>query len=180
MSEPFLGEIRIFSGNFAPTGWALCQGQTLPIAQNTALFAIIGTSYGGNGQTTFQLPNLQGRIPLGTGQGTGLSPRTIGQVGGAESAALTVNNLPAHAHTFAQNVSSIAANKPDPEGAIPAQVADVTESTVYHGYTKTPPTGTFPAQNTSSVGSATPVSIMPPFLAISYIIALQGIFPSRS
>src|SRR5262245_53022514 len=99
MSEPFLGEIRTFGFNFAPTGWAMCNGQLLAIAQNTALFSLLGTQFGGNGQTTFALPNLQGRVGIHEGQGAGLSQYTIGQVGGTETVTLTVNQIPAHNHS---------------------------------------------------------------------------------
>src|SRR5437867_1864890 len=97
--EPFYGEIRMFAGNFAPRNWAFCQGQILPIAQNTALFSLLGTTYGGNGSTTFALPDLRGRVPIHQGQGTGLSSYTMGQNGGTESETLTVNQMPAHKHT---------------------------------------------------------------------------------
>jgi microcystin-dependent protein len=181
MSDPYLGEIRIFAGTFAPSGWALCNGATLSISQNTALFSLLGTTYGGNGVSTFQIPNLQGRMVLGFGQLTGGGNYTQGQTGGTENTTLTTTNLPSHAHTFAQNVSSIAANKADPTGSIPAEVADANDSTgSYHGYTKTAATGTFPAQSTSLAGSNTPFSTMQPFLVVNYIIALQGIYPSRS
>src|SRR6478672_10112699 len=99
MSEPFLAEIIMFAGNFAPRGWAFCQGQILSIAQNTALFSLLGTTYGGNGQTTFALPDLRGRVPVGTGQGPGLSNYDLGQVSGSESVTLTVSQMPAHNHT---------------------------------------------------------------------------------
>src|SRR5215831_4079907 len=99
MSEPFLGEIRMFGGNFAPRGWALCQGQLLSIAQNTALFSILGTTYGGNGQTTFALPGLRGRYPMQQGQGPGLSPRSLGEQGGSQTVTLLTNQMPAHTHS---------------------------------------------------------------------------------
>src|SRR6187200_2070228 len=98
MSEPFIGEIMLFAGNFAPRGWAFCNGQLLSIAQNTALFSLLGTTYGGDGQTTFALPNFQGRFPMHWGNGSGLSLRTLGEVSGTESTTLTINNLPAHTH----------------------------------------------------------------------------------
>ncbi|MBL7650263.1 MAG: tail fiber protein, partial [Candidatus Hydrogenedentes bacterium] len=98
MADPFLGEIRAFAGNFAPLGWALCQGQLLPIAQNDALFALIGTTYGGDGQTSFALPNLAGRIPIHQGAGPGLTPRALGEAGGSETVALGVPQLPSHSH----------------------------------------------------------------------------------
>src|SRR5437868_2425626 len=100
MSEPFLGEIRMFAGNFAPTGWAFCNGQILSIAQNTALFSLLGTTYGGNGQTTFGLPNLQGRVPMHWGTGAGLTPRTLGETSGSENVTLLSTQMPAHTHSI--------------------------------------------------------------------------------
>src|SRR5215207_9632471 len=100
MSEPFIGEIRMFGGNFAPRGWAFCEGQLLSIAQNTALFSILGTTYGGNGTTTFALPDLRGRVPIQPGQGPGLSPYTLGQMSGQENVTLLITNIPAHTHTL--------------------------------------------------------------------------------
>src|SRR5437763_9456727 len=99
MSNPCVAEIRLFAGNFAPTGWALCNGQLMPISQNTALFSLLGTTYGGNGQSTFALPNLQGSAPLGQGQGPGLTSRALGEVGGSPSVTLLANQMPLHAHT---------------------------------------------------------------------------------
>ncbi|MEN9798594.1 MAG: hypothetical protein RL653_2290, partial [Pseudomonadota bacterium] len=104
--DPFLGEIKLFAGNFAPTGWAFCHGQLLPIAQNSALFSLLGTTYGGNGQTTFALPDLRGRIPVGFGQGPGLTNRNLGDMSGVESVTLQVSNLPQHAHPFAVSAST--------------------------------------------------------------------------
>ena len=117
MSEPFLGEIRIFGFNFAPQGWALCNGQLLPIAQNTALFSLLGTTYGGNGQTTFALPNLQSRVPLHQGQGPGLSQYYIGQSAGSETVTLTSNEMPIHNH---QVGAASAPTSKSPSGAVPA------------------------------------------------------------
>src|SRR5437879_11862971 len=112
MSTPLLGSIIMFAGNFAPRGWALCNGQILPIAQNTALFSILGTTYGGNGQTTFALPDLRGRVPVGSGQGPGLSNYDLGQQGGSESETLTVNQMPEHTHAITGEVY-ITVNKND-------------------------------------------------------------------
>src|SRR5439155_16461480 len=118
MSEPFLGEIRIFPYNFAPRGWALCSGQILPIAQNTALFSLLGTTYGGNGQTTFGLPDLRGRTPVGVGQGPGLSSIDLGEVSGTESVTLTQQNLAAHAHLAFGNQGGATGTRPG--GSVPA------------------------------------------------------------
>jgi microcystin-dependent protein len=152
MSDPYVGEIRIFAGNFAPMGWALCQGQTLPINTNTALFSLLGTTYGGNGTTTFNLPNLAGRC-----------------------------NLPSHAHPYSPTVNNANATVNDPTGAIPAVVNAGTgrNPAEYPAYTKNTSTGTAAAQMTGVTGQGIPVSNMQPFLVINYIIALVGIFPSR-
>src|SRR6187551_576055 len=122
--ESFIASIILFAGNFAPRGWAFCQGQILSIAQNTALFSILGTTFGGNGQTTFALPDLRGRVPMHWGQGPGLTNRTLGEIGGTENVTLTVNNLPSHTHvstlTAAQPSSNLAGNADSPNGNIPA------------------------------------------------------------
>src|SRR5690349_24008377 len=117
MSEPFIAEIVLFAGNFAPRGWAFCQGQILSIAQNTALFSLLGTTYGGNGQTTFALPDLRGRVPIGTGQGPGLAPIDLGQVAGNPSVTLTVNNMPAHNHQATTTVAVTSSNPTSEEAA---------------------------------------------------------------
>src|SRR5688572_5350285 len=127
MSEPFIGEIIMFAGNFAPRGWAFCSGQLLSIAQNTALFSILGTTYGGNGQTTFALPDLRGRCPVHQGQGPGLSNYSLGQVGGTESVTLIASQLPPHSHTVACSAND--ANLGLPEGNFPGTTADNTYAT---------------------------------------------------
>jgi microcystin-dependent protein len=181
MSDPFVGEIRIFAGTFAPSGWALCQGQLLPIQQNAALFSLLGTTYGGNGQTTFGLPNLQGRAPISFGTLAGGSTYVQGQAAGAEHVTLTANNLAVHTHPYAPQESSAAADQTDPTGAIPAMVNDGTRGgNVYPGYTKTAATGTMQAQTTGAAGGSVPVSVLQPYLVLNFIIALVGIFPSRS
>jgi microcystin-dependent protein len=118
VSEPFLAEIILFAGNFAPRGWAFCQGQILSIAQNTALFSLLGTTYGGNGTTTFALPDLRGRVPVGQGQGPGLSAYTLGEVSGSESRTLTVNQLASHTHVV--NASNGSATGTRPSGNVPS------------------------------------------------------------
>lgn len=172
MADPFLGEIRIFAGNFAPQGWALCQGQLLPIAGNDALFALIGTTYGGDGQTTFALPNLASRVGLHQGAGPGLTPRAIGESGGAENVTLSSQHLPAHSH--AALGSSTGANQLSPVG----------------GFWSTEPGGNTAAYSNTAgsqmaataigtAGGGQPHDNVQPFLAINFIIALQGIFPSQ-
>ena len=171
MSEPFLGEIRIFPYNFAPQGWAFCQGQVLPISQNTALFSLLGTTYGGNGQTTFALPDLRGRVPLGQGQGPGLSNYVLGQSGGAESATLSTSQLPAHTHPVVANSGTGSTGRPG--GAVPARTASATYAAA--------PDGT--AMNAGMIGAAggnQPFDLRQPYLALNPCIALQGIFPSRN
>ena len=172
MAEPFLGQISMFAFNFPPKGWAFCNGQTLPIAQNQALFAILGTTYGGNGQTTFQLPNLQSRTPLGVGQGLGLSSYVLGQVGGAESHALTVNELPLHNH-FLQASGAAAAGTPAANSEFTAQ-ANVQMYRSGNATTPLNPTSIVPA------GGNQPHFNVQPCLTVVFCIALVGIFPSRN
>jgi len=177
MAEAFLGEIRIFAGNYTPAGWALCEGQLLPIAQNTALFSILGTMYGGDGKTNFALPDLRGRVVVAFGQGPGLSPYQQGQVGGAESEKLTAAQMPAHSHAVG---ATEAATTNDPKGAVPAKAVGAGVTSAPHIYGAAP-SGT--AMNASMIGASgggQPVSVMQPYLVINYIIALQGIYPSRN
>lgn len=167
--EPFIGQILLFAGNFAPTGWALCNGQLLSIAQNSALFSILGTTYGGDGITTFGLPDLRGRVPMHWGNGPGLTPRTVGEQSGSESVTLLQTQVPAHTHTV--NASDVAADARNPANAILAQNAS---------YTTSAPNTTMSASSLTSVGGGQPHDNMQPFLAITFIIALEGIYPSRS
>jgi len=176
MADPFLGEIRIFAGNFAPTGWAFCQGQLLPIAQNTALFSLLGTTYGGNGVQTFALPDLRGRVVMGFGQGPGLSPYVQGQVGGAESVSLTTQQMPAHSHTVG---ASEAGNTTSPKAAFPAQAVAVGPTSGPKVFAGTSDGTTMNTAMIGSTGGNQPVNVQPPYLVINYIIALQGIYPSR-
>ena len=178
MSNPFVAEIRIFPGNFAPVGWALCNGQVLPISQNTALFSLLGTTYGGDGRSNFALPNLQGRAPMHPGQGPGLSLHDLGESSGAEIVTLIVNELPIHTHAKSPLTSRNAAgNAKTPAGNIPAQdAASVTATYVDDAA----PQGLMAAQSTSSTGGAQAHNNMRPYLTLNFIIALQGIFPSRN
>ena len=177
MSEPFIAEIRIFAGNFAPRSWAFCNGQLLPIAQNTALFSLIGTIYGGDGRTTTALPNLQGRAPMHAGRGPGLTARREGQRLGSETVALNVNQMPNHRHSLQAGVGSGiiggGGNALDPA----------------NNYTSKPPTGNayatgnhtnMAAGAVGSTGQGVAHNNMQPYLAINFIIALQGLYPSRS
>jgi microcystin-dependent protein len=170
--DPFLGEIRIFGGNFAPVGWALCEGQLLSISQNAALFSILGTTFGGNGTNTFALPDLRGRLPIGPGTGPGLAPYTLGQQGGTESVTLLASQMPAHTHAVnayngAGDKSTVAGNLPA-NGAKPDYYSDQAGTTTMNPAT------------IASAGGGVPVGILQPYLSVTFIIALQGIFPSRS
>ncbi len=175
MSEPFFAEIIMFGGNFAPRGWALCNGQILPIAQNTALFSLLGTTYGGNGQTTFALPDLRGRVPIHPGQGPGLSSYSLGQVAGSESTTLIQSNLPPAA-PFVIHANNEATNA-KPANRFPANAGT---TNIYAdtdgGVTMNPAMVTGGPQG----GSSTPFEIMQPYLCVNFIIALEGIFPSRN
>jgi microcystin-dependent protein len=173
MSTPYIGEIRMFGGNFAPRGHAHCQGQLLSIAQNTALFALIGTIYGGDGQVTFALPDLRGRIPVCYGQGPGLSNYAIGQASGTESVTLLPTQLPAHTHTAACN--SGAGNSTTPANNFWAANAN-TGLPQYVAAQNTPMAATALA----TAGGNQPHNNLMPILAITFIIALEGIFPSRN
>ena len=165
MDAPFLGEIRLVAFEFAPPGWARCEGQLLPISENDALFALLGTTYGGDGRTTFALPDLRGRVALHSGQGAGLSPRAPGERGGVEQVTLAVGQLAAHTH--ARSASGAQGTTDSPAGAAPAGGGEYGAP----DGTKLAPTG--------KSGAGRPHDNMPPFLALSYIIALEGIFPSR-
>ena len=177
MAEPFLGEIRIFGGNFAPNGWALCNGQLLSIAQNAALFAILGTTYGGDGVTTFALPNLQGRLPMHWGQGRGLSSRVVGEVAGTETVTLLSSQMPMHTHTAM--ASSNAGDQPSPSGNVWAVPSDSQGNTLNAFVAPSAANATLAPQAIGISGGSQPVGIMPPFLCLTFIIALNGIFPSR-
>jgi len=169
MSEPFIAEIKIFAGTFAPRSWAFCNGQLLPIAQNTALFSLVGTTYGGDGRTTFALPNLQGRAPMHPGSGPGLSPRRLGQSGGTEAVSLNETQLPAHSHTMNGIPNASQANPDASHGLGNAPMYATPGTTVAMGVDAIGATGGSQTHNN-----------MQPYLAINYIIALQGLYPSRS
>lgn len=172
MSEPFIGEIRSFGFNFAPVGWAQCNGQLLPIAQNTALFSILGTTYGGDGKSTFGLPNLMSRLAMGAGQGSGLSPRALGESGGVESVNLTSGQIAPHSHPA--NANAGGGNQQAPAGNFWAQDAGGSKEYGDSG----------PAQMAAAavggVGGGQAHSNLQPYLATNYCIALQGIYPPRS
>lgn len=173
MSEPFIAEIRIFAGNFAPRGWAFCNGQLLPVSQNTALFSLIGTTYGGDGRTTTALPNLEGRVPMHPGRGPGLTSRRLGQRGGAEMITLTEAQMPNHNHTLLGSENS--ANQRNPDKHTPA-FGSGRGANLYNDTTSS--TGTF--RNLTNTGGSQAHNNLQPFLAITFIIALVGLYPSRS
>ena len=171
--ETFLGEIRMFAGNFAPKGWAFCQGQLLLIAQNQALFALLGTTYGGDGRTTFALPDLRGRAPIGFGQGPGLSYKDLGQQFGTETVTLTTAQMPAHSHTV--NAVTSEGNQNLPTNSLPANT-----KTLDKEYSDAASNTTMKSGMIGITGSSQPVNISQPSLGVNFIIALQGIFPSRN
>ena len=169
MSDPYLGEIRLFAGNFAPVNWALCQGQLLSIAENDALYNLIGTTYGGDGQSIFALPDLRGRVPVHQGQGPGLSQRTMGALVGTESVTLTTGQLPAHTHPL--HATTAAATITTPAGALLA-------TTTADSYGPGPATTPMAAGAVGPAGGAQPHDNMAPTLTVNYIISLVGIYPS--
>lgn len=178
MSEPFLGEVRMFGGNFAPTGWALCNGQLLPISQNTALFSILGTYFGGDGQTTFALPDLRSRVPIHQGQGLGLSPYTQGQQAGSEQITLLQNQMPAHTHIV--SASGTTANASTAAGNFLATAAPARgQSSAADIYGPSASATMSPAM-VAPAGNSLPHANIQPSLCVTFIIALQGIYPSRS
>ena len=176
MATGYIAEIRMFAGNFAPRGWAFCDGQLLSIAQNTALFSILGTTYGGDGRQTFALPDFRGRAPVhaGASQGPGLSSYVLGQQGGTEAVALSVPQLPAHGHLV--NAVASGGNQASPTGNLPAIESTGTSL----DYSNSASNAQMHAGMINSTGSGQPHSNVPPYLCVNFIIALQGIFPSRN
>lgn len=208
--DEYIGIIKIFGGNFAPRGWQMCNGQLLSIAQNTALFSILGTTYGGNGQTTFALPNFQSRVPIGMGQGAGLSPYVEGQLGGVENTTLNITQMPAHNHaavftptggggsstppTFKASTMSGTESTPGANGACTlASPIDQNDGAVREYVNDPAPSVTLVGLTGGSGGGITggtvtigitgnnqPVQILQPYIAVNYIICLEGLFPSRN
>jgi len=173
MSSPYVGEIRMFGSSFAPVGWALCQGQTLPISQNDTLFTLIGTTYGGDGQNTFNLPDLQGRVPVHQGQGPASSQTyVIGESGGVEQVTLTTHQLPQHNHAL--EVSADLGSQGDPTGLLYAQNTQILM------YTQDTASKFFTPTMLQPVGGSQPHENMQPFLVISFIISLYGIYPTQT
>jgi microcystin-dependent protein len=167
MAQPYIGEIRMFAGNFAPAGWMLCEGQLLPISENEALFNLIGTTYGGDGQSTFALPDLRGRIPIHFGNGF-----TLAETGGVEAVTLTVNQIPVHAHPL-QASSSNAATR-NANGNVLAQTPGYTP--YVSGFVPNTPLN---PNSTSAVGGSQPHTNFQPYLCVNFIISLFGIFPTQ-
>ena len=175
MSDPFLAEIKMWAGNFAPRGYALCNGQLMPISQNTALFSLLGTFYGGDGKSTYGLPNLQGSVPVGTGQGAGLSDRVVGETGGSSTCTLIATEVPKHQHAMHAYSGRVGTyyNTPKNGSALAAS-----QGGALYG----PPTNVAPMNpNTVSLaGGSLPHNNMMPTLALTFVIALTGIFPARN
>lgn len=172
MADPFVAEIRIFPFNFAPKGWAWCDGQLLPLAQNTALFSLLGTTYGGNGKSNFALPDLQGRAPMHPGQGPGLSLHDLGETGGTETVTLLESEIPSHAHTLRGNtVDPADTNVPSAS----ATFAESSGGTMYRPTADTQMSG----DTLASAGGDQPHNNMQPYLTFYFNIALQGVFPPR-
>lgn len=177
MSEPFVAEIRIFAGNFAPRGWAFCNGQQMPVSQNTALFSILGKIYGGDGRTNFNLPDLQGCAPMHQGEGPGLTARQIGAKGGAATVTLLQTQMPAHTHEVA--CAGLPGNVSDPGNAVWSPVPGSRKPV----YVTNPDSSTMVDMNAQALapeGGGMPHNNMQPYLGLSFIIALQGVYPARN
>jgi microcystin-dependent protein len=168
MAQPYVGEIRMFAGNFAPAGWMFCEGELLPISEYETLFDLIGTTYGGDGQSTFALPDLRGRIPIHTGNGF-----TLAETGGSEEVTLTASQLPVHTHPLTA-VASVRGTQASPAGSLPAQSYNVTP------YINDAPAGAFNPAAVGPVGGSQPHTNFQPYLCVDFIISLFGIFPSQT
>jgi microcystin-dependent protein len=171
MSEPFVGEIRMFAGNFAPLGWAFCDGQLIAVSQNDALFSLLGTTYGGDGRTTFGLPDLRGRLPIHRGHGPGLSERRIGSKSGAEKVTLTVNQMPSHGHNPKGSGATASDRSPSHGAALGVSTEPI--------YTNRLAPAQMSGESISNVGGIRSHTNLMPFLCVHFIISLYGIYPSR-
>lgn len=174
MSQPFVAEIRMFAGNFAPRGWALCNGQLLPVQQNTALFSLLGVAYGGDGRSSFGLPNLQAASPMNQGQGPGLTPRVMGETGGSAQVTLLSTQMATHSHTMMANSFDAADNR------TPSPTMSLAKSASGNAYAPDSSAQVAMAANAVSlIGGNQPHNNRQPYLAVTFIICLQGIFPQR-
>ncbi len=176
MSNPYIGEIRMFGGNFAPVDWAFCNGQLMPISENTALFNLIGTTYGGDGQTSFALPNLQSRLPIHIGQGAGLSSYVIGQTAGTSTVTLTTSQMPSHSHTV--NVTTASATSATVTGNVPAK--PTASGAALYATPASPSPIAESLAGLQTAGGSLPHENLMPSLCVSFIISLFGIYPSQT
>jgi len=174
MADPFVAEIRIFPFNFAPKGWAFCDGQLLPLSQNTALFSLLGTTYGGDGKSNFALPDMQGNAPMHPGQGPGLSLHDLGETGGSETVTLLESEIPAHSHSLGA-VAGFNATNNDPTGGVPGK-----GDAGLNPYTPSGPSVTMAVTAIAPAGGDQPHNNMMPYLTLNFCIALQGVFPPRT
>ena len=172
MADPFVAEIRIFPFNFAPKGWAWCDGQLLPLSQNTALFSLLGTTYGGNGKSNFALPDLQGRAPMHPGQGPGLSLHDLGETGGSETVTLLESEIPAHSHGFRASLDPADLAQPLPTRSLAKATANL--------YAAPPPNVAMAGEALAPAGGDQPHNNLQPYLTFYFNIALQGVFPPRT
>lgn len=179
MSEPFVGEIRMFAGNFAPRSWAFCDGQLLGVSQNDALFSLLGTIYGGDGRTTFGLPDMRGRIPIHAGTGPGLSPRRLGSKAGAEDVTLSVNQTSSHNHLLSATTAS--ADNSEPNSTVNGTLEDNTfaHTDSFELYSNNAPNSNMATSAATSTGGNRSHTNLMPYLCVHFIIALVGIYPSR-
>jgi microcystin-dependent protein len=183
MTTPYLGQITLFAGNFAISGWAFCNGQLMSISQNTALFSLLGTTYGGDGISTFGLPNLQSRVAAGQGNGAGLSPYVLGQTGGVENVTLTAVQIPPHTHGMTASSTTAVSGGQTPNSSVVPGVTSVSTGhffAINDGSTPPPTAEKLTAASCGMAGSNQQHTNLMPTLCVTYIIALQGIFPSRN
>jgi microcystin-dependent protein len=175
MADPFVAEVRVFGFNFPPKGWAFCDGQLMPISQNTALFSLLGTMYGGDGKSTFALPDLQGRVPISSGQGAGLSQYFVGEETGSETETLLISEIPAHNHNIMTQVQPAGSNTADSASSISRSVGGSAFKATPFGTT-----ANLAPEAMTVTGASLPHNNMMPYLTLNYCIALQGVFPPRS
>jgi len=180
--EQILGQLLLFGGNFTIQGWAQCDGTLLPISQNTALFSLLGVAYGGNGQTTFALPDLRGRVVMGQGQGPGLTPHVLGEMSGQENATLIATNLPSHTHTLLANNAASTDNIPSSEVVLSQGLTSSGGPKALNSniYSKAGPNTSLSSHSIAPTGNSQPFSVQQPYLVMNYMIAMQGIFPPRA